>query len=365
MKKNFLFFFGDSFLAHEAAKKAFETARKEKLSPLSSEVLQGTVQNMAELERLAANLEEALFTPSLFQERKLLWVKNLNLFGDNPTAKAEGALPFLDKIQKALLSFNTGEAEVIVSAKSVDKRSASFKWFSSHGEAKDFSLDNETHSLESWAQEAFQEHHTHISQEALALLLSKIPTNKALLSQEIEKLATAALSHDQQIDLTLVQALASHAQEEDFFEAVDSFFALDLQRSLAAVQEYFAIHKEPRGLISALQNRGRLLLQLKVLVEAKILQPDGYSLSKGTVEQLKTHYQKQFHHYDTKSSFNLFTQNPWYLGKLLSPLRNLSLKQLFRMQEACFLYFKQSLSHPQEAQALLEQMVIRCLKLVS
>ncbi len=365
MKRNFLFFFGDSFLAHEGAKKAFEAAKQERQSPLSVEVMEGTVQNLGELERLATRLQETLSTPSLFHEKKLLWVKNLNLFGDNPTAKAEGALPFLETIQHALLAINKEELEVLLSAKSVDKRSASFKWFSSHGETKDFSLDNETHSLESWAQEAFQQHNTHINQEALALLLSKIPNNKALLSQEIEKLATAALSYQHQVGLDLVQILASNAQEEDFFEAADAFFSLDLPRSLEAAQHYFAIHKEPRTLISSLQSRGRLLLQLKVLVDANILEAESYGLAKGVLENLKAHYQKYFQEYETKSSFNIFTQNPWYLGKLLLPLRQLSLKQLFQFQEAFALYFKQSLLLPQEAQPLFEQMLIRCLKPMS
>ncbi len=362
MKKNFLFFFGDGFLAHEAAKKAFEQAKKERLSAFSAEVIEGAVQNLGELEHLAKNLQETLSTPSLFQEKKLLWVKNLTLFGDNPTAKAEGALPLLERIQDALLEMHTEEVEVLLSAKSVDKRSQSFKWFFSHGDIQDFSLDTDSHSLESWAKEAFHHQNTRISDEALELLLSKIPNNKALLSQDIEKLATAALSQDQHVDLALVQLLASNAQEEDFFEAAEAFFTLDLQRALDAAQHYFAMHKEPRALISSLQSRGRLLLQLKVLIDAKLLKAESYSLSKGIIDHLKTNYQKYFQSYETKSTYNVFTQNPWYLGKLLVPLRQLSLKQLFHFQEEFALYFKQSLLFPQEAQPLFEQTLIRCLK---
>lgn len=362
MKKNFLFFFGDGFLAHEAAKKAFTEAQKERLSPFSTEVLEGGVQNLGELERLATRVQESLSTPSLFQERKLLWVKNLNLFGDNPTAKADGALPFLDGIQKSLLDLSVEGPEVLLSAKSVDKRSQSFKWFSTHGEAREFSLDTESNSLENWAKEAFTAQDTRIEPEALELLLSKIPSNKALLSQEVEKISTAALSQGRQVNLALVESLASTAEEEDFFETVEAFFALDLEKTLEAAQHYFALHKEPRALISALQNRGRLLLQLRVLLDSKFIKAESYGLSKGVLDSLKATYQKNFQHYETKSSFNLFTQNPWYLGKLLPLLHKLSLKQLFHFQEAFALYFKQVLQAPHEALALFEQMVIRCLK---
>ncbi len=362
MKKNCLFFFGDSFLAHEAAKKVFEEAKTQRLSPFSVEVLDGTVNTLAELEAFSNQLQEALSTPSLFDEKKLLWVKYLNIFGDTVTSKAQGATPFIEKIQNTLLGLKTEAAELIISARSVDKRTQVFKWFNTHSEAKELSLSEDPHSLESWAQQSFKNQETAISQDALRLLLDKIPNNKALLSQEIHKLATYALSSKAKVDKAMVQDIATNAQEEDFFEAVEAFFSLDLQRALDAAKHYFFLHKEPRPLISALQSRGRLLLQLRVLGDAKLLALDTYGISKSSLDGLKARFQQDFQDFDTKSSFNLFTQNPWYLGKMAPILKSLNLKRLFQFQEEFALYFKNSLLAPHEAQDLFEAMLIRCLK---
>lgn len=362
--KTFLFFFGDSFLAHEAAKKAFEAAAALRLSPFSIDVLDGSASTLADLEAFAKQLHEALCTPSLLGEKKLIWVKYLTIFGDTATSKAQGAAPWLEKIQNSLQSADPDAVEVLISARSVDKRTQVFKWFNTHAKAQELSLEDDKQSLQSWVEQIFNEKSITIKNDALQLLTEKIPSNKSLMAQEVQKLATYALSTGGVVDKAMVQALSTNAQEEDFFEAVEAFFALDLQRALAASRQYFFLHKEPRPLISALQNRGRLLLQLRVLVDAKFLRLEGYGISKSSLESLREGFQKYFQDYDSKSSFNVFTQNPWYLGKMAASLQALSLRRIFEFQEEFALYFSNSLLAPHEAQNLFETMLIRCLKAV-
>jgi hypothetical protein len=70
-------------------------------------------------------------------------------------------------------------------------------------------------------------------------------------------------------------------------------------------------------LLAALQNRLHLLIQLRYLHENDGLE----SVTKLTLEQLKDKYAALYH----GEGGSFFTQNPWYLGKLLALAKKSSL----------------------------------------
>lgn len=359
--KPFTFIYGDDYLAQTKAQELFNE-KKQAREALSCEQIDGNVDNLGKLESLAKRIQASIQTLSLFQETKLVWLKNVNFLADNSTAKAEGAKPWLELIRSSLLKIDPKFTEFIISAESVDRRTKEFKWFQEQGNCIHLQLEKDE-AIISWIHKSFETENLKITHEAAELLLSKIENNPRLLSQEINKLCTYKGSENNIVDAKIVHDLVPQFGEGDFFELVEAFFSKDLAWTLDAIKHYFFLQKEPRVILSALQNRNRLLIQLKSLSDAGILTVHEGGISKSTFESLKKQYDAFFESFETKSVFNLFTQNTWYLGQIAKKsLHQWTRKELMAIQQKFISYFESLIAHPNDAKQNLEYIAIQSLK---
>jgi len=62
--------------------------------------------------------------------------------------------------------------------------------------------------------------------------------------------------------------LTPNAAQGDFFETADAFFSGDLQWALAALKRHFFAGGDARPVLAALQNRNRILIQVRALSDA-------------------------------------------------------------------------------------------------
>ena len=72
-------------------------------------------------------------------------------------------------------------------------------------------------------------------------------------------------------------------------------------------------------------------------------------------------YGRHFTGATEKSSFNLFSQNPWYVGKLAGGARLPSLRRLIDNQQEFVRAFEEIIARPNEQEAVLRDMAVRCL----
>jgi DNA polymerase-3 subunit delta len=115
--------------------------------------------------------------------------------------------------------------------------------------------------------------------------------------------------------------------------------------------------------ISALQNRNRILLQVRALVDAGDARVgprgvDGLQRAAGS-------YATRFTGATEKSSFNLFTQNPWYVGKLAGSAKLPNLRRLIDNQQEFIAAFEEIIRRPNEQEEVLREMAVRCLAAAS
>jgi len=105
------------------------------------------------------------------------------------------------------------------------------------------------------------------------------------------------------------------------------------------------------------------MIQLRVLIDAGSIEVSSYGLNKNTLETLASEHNLPFADPSTKSGFNIFSQNPWYLGKLALAVKQISLKKLIDFELALIQTFEQILKHPQphEQEAIMHQFVMQCL----
>ena len=195
--------------------------------------------------------------------------------------------------------------------------------------------------------------------DAVRLLLAKIGPNTRLLVAEVHKLSNT-VAEGERIEESHVAELTPNVAEGDFFEAAEAFFSGDLKWTLAALErQFFAEPNATRPILAALQNRNRILLQVRALLEAGQVRLGPRGLD-GLPKAGVTHAAR-FTGASEKSSFNLFTQNPWYVGKLAAGAKLPTLRRLIDNQQEFIAAFEEIIRRPHEQEEVLREMAVRCL----
>ena len=358
-EKKFTFICGsDDFLVGRLGQQRFDAATAEVTDEFSREVLNGFAANVGEVETTVNRFRESVQTVSMFGGRRVIWLKDVNFLADSVTGRAESTLRLVEDLQQILESVTPAETTVLITAAPVDRRRSFPKWCEKNA---DFTLvggDEGDGALEGVILAEAKSVGASLSPDAARLLLAKVGANTRLLVEEVRKLATYVNEGETITDVHVAE-LTPNVAEGDFFEAAESFFSGDLKWTLAALQRHFFTGGDARPVISALQNRNRILLQIRALVDAGEVRIGPRGLD-GFAKAQSTHAGR-FIGATEKSSYNLFTQNPWYLGKLAGSAKLPPLRRLIDNQQEFITAFEEIIRRPQEQEEVLREMTVRCL----
>ena len=359
--KAFTFICGeDDFLANQQGRRIFEEWGEGISDRLSCEIISGISNNVSEVETIVSRFNEAVLTLSLFSKRKVVWLKDVNFLADSQTGRAEGTKKQLEVLQNTLESINPAMVRVVITAFPVDRRRKEFKWLQSHADYL-YIESSSPKMLTEIVQNECQKQNVQIDEGTLLLLLTRLNSNARLVVEEIRKLITYLGANGGTINEKLVVELVPNFGENDFFEVAEAFYALDLDWTLNALRQHFFSHKEARPLITTLQNRNRLVIQLRMLIDAGELSLKSRGIRKSTLETVAQKYAHYFGEVREKSSLNIFTQNPWYLSRLSQVASKLTLRKLIDFQLAFMKAFEAILSRPTEQESILRHLAFKCL----
>ncbi len=360
--KPFAFICGaDEFLVQRAGQQRFDALAAEAgADEFSREIVSGFAANVGEVEAAVNRFREAVQTVPMFGGRRAVWLKDVNFLADTPTGRAEGTLRLVGDLQALLEKLNPAEVSALVTAAPVDRRRAFPKWCEKNAGFALVGGDDEAGG-EALAGVVLAEARalgTSFAPGAVDLLLAKIGANTRLLVEEVRKLAAYA-GDGAAIEEAHVGALTPNVAEGDFFETTEAFFSGDLPWTLAALHRHFFAGGDARPVISALQNRNRILLQLRALLDAGEVRlgPRGVD---GLPRAAAAHAAKFGEAAAEKSSFNVFTQNPWYLGKLAGAKLPV-LRRLIDNQHEFIAVFEEIIRRPDEQEEVLRGLAVRCL----
>lgn len=362
--KNFAYVCGpDDFVVNRIGREQFEArATAAGADDFSREIINGFAANVDEVEAAVNRFRDAVQTVPMFGGQRVVWFKDVNFLADTVTGRAEGTLKQVEALRDLLEKVNADEVGVVITAAPVDRRRSFPKWCEGHA---DFTLAGEGESageaLMGVAVAEAREWGATFGPGAVELLLQKTGPNTRLLTEEVRKLATYA-GEGAVIDDALIDELTPNFAEGDFFAAADRFFAADLPGTLGELQRHFFNGGDARPILSAFQNRNRILIQARVLLDTGELRPPGpYGFDKGAWARAQEAYAPHFGGDTEKSSFNLFTQNQWYAGKLVGGARLPPLRRLIDNQQEFVRAFEEIIRRPNEQEAVLRDMAVRCL----
>lgn len=353
----------DDYLVDREGRKLYTQHTAGLSDDFSCEIIDADAQNVAKVESIIKHFIDSAQMPSLFGEKKVIWLRGVNFLADSPTARAEGSKTLVESFIEVLAKLDYSTVCIIISAAPVDKRTRAFKALKNTAFFQLLEDDSTPGGLSQLITQECQAHGVKIGQDAIEALLLKVDGNSRLLIQEVQKLITFVGDDPKGISLKLVNEMVEQFGEGDFFEFSEAFFSLDLDWTLDTLTRHFFTQKESRPLIASLQNRLRLMIQLRVLLDAGSIEASSYGLNKNTLQALASEHDLPFADPSSKSGFNVFSQNPWYLGKLAVAAKKISLKKLIDFDLALIEAFEQILKHsqPHEQEAVMRQLVMRCL----
>ena len=353
---------GDDFLVGRAGRELFDRMSADASDDFSREVISGQAGKVDDVENAVNRFRDAVQTLSLFGGRRYVWLKDVNFLADTPTGRSEGTIAQVEALKEILEHIDPAHAGVLVTAAPIDRRRVFYKWAEKTGGFQFLGGDaGDTSALEAVALAEASEQGIGIEPGAMQMLIGKLRGNARLLVEEVRKLATYLGEDGATIDEKLVAEMVPDFGEGDFFEAADAFFSGDLKWTLDALHRHFFAGGDARPVLSSLQNRNRILIQLKVLIDSGEIRVGPRGIDKAGFDRTAQAHAESFGGAKEKSASNVFTQNLWYLGKLASQSKLPALRRMIDNQQEFLAAFRGILDRPKEQEEVLRDMAVRCL----
>jgi DNA polymerase-3 subunit delta len=349
----------DEFMADRQAQTWFDSIKAEK--DAETEVIDGRVQNVSDVETCIARFMQAGQNMSLFGEQKIVWLRQANFLGDNQVGRAEGTKKELEAVQSWLKEFTDPNTYLLISGAPIDRRKAFPKFFDKQSKMLYLATSKQADQLLTLVDEACKNLGVEIDEEATEALITRVAGNSRMIVNELEKLSTYLADKDpKRITYNLVNDMVSAFGETEFFELADAFYNPSLDAALASVKKHFFTHKDARPVLTNLQNRNRLLIQLRSLKEGQFIRLNQRQIAAQDLSRAQSTYASFFTDVQKKSEFHPFGQNPWYLSRLAKIAERISLRVLIDFQLRFIDAFSELINHPNEHEQVIHNLVMDC-----
>ena len=361
--KPFKFICGDDdYLVSEQGREWFVEQSKDVMDDLSKEVVDGRAGNVAEVEQAINRFTSAVQTLSLFGERKVVWLKDVNFMANTQTGNAQGTLDLVDNLKAVLETVDSAQVGVLITAHPIYKVRSFYKWVQKKA---DFTVlaggKDSAQTFVALIQVECEKAGVSITRDAIQLLIGKVNGNTRLIVEETRKLISFVGTSGESITARLVTDLVPNFGDADFFEAADAFYSLRLDVTLEALRRHFFTNSESRPLLGSLQSRNRLLIQLRVLLDAGAIRVGPRGIAKTDLDAAAQVYGEHYGEDPEKSNLNVFTQHPFYLGRLAGDASKVPLKRLVDFQIAFTEAFEAIIERPNEQEEVCRELAVRCL----
>ncbi|MDR2432208.1 MAG: DNA polymerase III subunit delta [Puniceicoccales bacterium] len=309
-----------------------------------------TFDESSDLSRGIGNAISFLDTLSLFPENQTVWLRSAYFLGESSlsTDQKDLILSLFESVKSA------HDKKVIISTAKVDRRTKIFKDLTQSAtvESIDIGSDAGSNTIEQFANDNGMD----IDPDAVQLLQLKCGNNARLWEQEINKLSVYAFGR-KVIGRDDVLSLTDDYDTGNFFEPIEKFFENDLEETFKSIDRYFFHNTDARALLSALQSRNRTLIQLRTLADLGYLKVMGHNFSKNDfIRASKIFHMESF----SKTTFSVFSQNTWYLSKLLPLVLRYKLSKLLCFQELFTSAFGEITQHYQDQRSIIKGLAIKC-----
>lgn len=351
----------DEFLVDRRAKEIFTPWKEQTADEYSVETINGQCQKLEDVTQAINQFRDAAQTDSLFGGSKTIWLRSVNFLGDDRVGKSAGKEE-ADRLRELIESLRHAEHRIVISASPVDRKRSFYKWAAKQ-DGTEYIDDKKAGgaAFSKIIEEECKNSGCTISSDAVETLRGVLNGEIRMAVEEIRKVITALPQGITNITAQRIMEEVPEFGEAEFFEAAEKFFQGDLSQTLEAIRRHFFVKKEGRPLLSNLMNRNRLMIQAKVLFDARMIRKSGYKVDEASLQSAAQWAGDWYGNTKEKNSVNVFSQHPFYLGNLLESARRIPLRTLIDRQAIFVETFREMIQNPNETETVFRNMVVRCL----
>lgn len=333
----------DEYVVDRDARAFFEQARTKAGADAETEIISGAMIRVEDARPVELRFVDSVRTISMFGSKRVIWLRNLNWVTDSAQGKSEDVKESLIRLLQAARE-SSDDVHVVISATPYDGRRGELKALKDVADeliihaspkASPFSKDDEQAGMQAaLAVERLKALGAKYERGVPEAVVDRVGESTRLVLMECDKLATY-VGPGGTIREADVLFVVPPFGEGDFFEPVEALAARDVKWALESLDRYFFNEHSCRPLLAALQNRLRLLIQVRTLADSGDFRLSEAGLPKGQFETASGRHGPTFGS-AAKSSANLFSQHPWYISNKIAPAAaRFTLAELVDLQLAC------------------------------
>ena len=333
----------DEYLVEKEALECFAQAKKMAGADAEVEKISGLIMKVDDARTVEVQWVDAMKTLGMFGGKKVIWLRNLNWVADTQQGRSEDVKESLALMLKAALE-SSEDLHLVISATPYDGRRKELsalkdkvdKFILPDPPSKS-PFDKGAGAAEAQiplVEDYFKKQGVKFERGVPEAIVAQVGTSTRLVLSECEKLSVYVGTGGtiREADVLL---MVPPFGEGDFFEPVEALMARDLDWGLAALERYFFNQDTCRPLLAAVQNRLRLLIQIRALADAGDFRLSSAGLPRGQFETASSRHGAVFGS-ATKTTANLFSQNAWYISNKIAPAAvRFTLSELLDLQIAC------------------------------
>jgi DNA polymerase-3 subunit delta len=353
----------DEFSIKESAGKLADKLAPKKAGEFGLEIIEGGASNQDEALRVLARVREALNTVGLFGSGdKLVWLKNTDLFADNPTTRAEAVKEALAEFAELLKRGLADGVVLLISAIGCDRRKTLYKTVEKLGEVQFFEALEEgkgdaDEDIEAFIQSKLRDEAKTMSADAVQAFRELVAPNLREIANELEKLFLY-VGKRREIVKEDVRAICSASRQAVIWELTDQLGARRISQAIAALENLLDSGESPIGVLMMLVGQFRLMLLANDLMTRKLISVrDGQG---GNFEFVKTFERLPE---DTTAHFPKTKEgklpNAWRLYRCALAAKNFSTTELVRAMELLLEANRQLVSTQLDDRLILEETITK------
>ena len=333
----------DEYLVDQDGRACFDKANKAAGADAEAEVINGQIIRVEDALPLEVQFAESVKTLSMFGSKRVIWLRNFNLVADTVQARSVDVRASLEAMLKVATEADPA-VSIIISATPYDGRRKDLSSLKSA--ATDFILhaapskspfdkgDAQADAQVALAVERFKTLGIKFDRGVPQVIVGRVGQSTRLVLGECDKLATY-VGPSGTIKEADVHLIVPTFGEGDFFEPIEALAERNLKWGMESLDRYFFNEDSSRPLLAALQNRLRLLIQIRCLADSGDFRLTEEGLPKGQFEAASGRHGPTFGS-AAKSTSNLFSQNAWYVSNKVAPAAaRYTLAELVDLQLAC------------------------------
>jgi DNA polymerase-3 subunit delta len=333
----------DEYLVERDARALYDQAVKQAGADADKEIISGLIARVDDARPIEIQFLESINTLSMFGGAKVVWLRNLNWIADSVPARSEDVKESTAKVLAGAAAC-VGPVSVIISCTPYDGRRKDLAAYKSQAQEfiihaaaskSPFSKEDPQADMQiALVEKVFKDAGVKHARGVPEAIVGRVGQSTRVVLMEAEKLAVYA-GPGGSIKESEVHFLVPTFGEGDFFEPIEAFAERDLAWGLESLDRYFFNESSCRPLLSALQSRLRLLIQIRSLADSGEFRVAPAGLPKGAIETASMRHGSTFGS-AAKSSANVFSQNPWYVSNKVAPAAaRYTLAELIDAQLGC------------------------------